>query len=473
MSKNCRILFIIHDLYQEDNEFPLGAGYMSALLKKDTFEVEVYSQDVFHYSNEELAKYLDSEEFDIIGVGFLAARFKETVEELCCVVNQHKKNAWLVLGGQGPSPIPEYMLEKTNADMVVMGEAEEIIVELANCRKEKGNLSGIKGLCYKIDGRVIINQRHKPVKDIDSIPFPEWSLFPMKNYTTCLRPFGAGDNDIALDILTSRGCINRCNFCYRMESGIRVRSAKNVVAEMLTLNETYGVNYFIMCDELFVLDKNRVVEYKKLLKENGLKIKFSCNARVDLFDEELAVLLKECGCQFLNFGMESSDQEVLDIMNKRTTVEQNIKAAEIAKRTVIGIGLNFIWGNIGDTQDSLKNNVALIKKYNTYNQIRTIRPVTSYPGSDLYYEAIKRGLLSGAEDFFNKFKNSDLITVNFTNIPTDKCYNLLFEANKELIIDHYMHTTKDMSVAQNLINDFHDLYFNGNFKFRGARHYKK
>ena len=105
--------------------------------------------------------------------------------------------------------------------------------------------------------------------------------------------------------------------------------------------------------------------------------------------------------------------------------------------------------------------------------MRTIRPVTPYPGSDLYYEAIERGLLSGPEDFFNKFKNSDLYTVNFTDIPKDRFYKLLFEANKELIIDHYEHTTKDMNSVNRLIKDFYNLYFRRKTTFRGARHYDK
>ena len=171
--------------------------------------------------------------------------------------------------------------------------------------------------------------------------------------------------------------------------------------------------------------------------------------------------------------MESSSQEVLDLMNKTTTVEQNERAVEMTKKSGIGMGLNFIWGNKGDTEETLKGNVEFIKKYNTYHQIRTIRPVTPYPGSDLYYEAIERGLLSGPEEFFERFENSDLLTVNFTELPEKKLYELSFEANKKLIIDHYEHTSGNMDDAYALINQFYNLYFRGDYKFRGARHYKR
>lgn len=288
-----------------------------------------------------------------------------------------------------------------------------------------------------------------------------------------MKLFRAEDNDKTLGMLTSRGCVNRCNFCYRMEQGIRLRNTENVIEEIKTLKEKYGVTYFNIQDEMFNFPKKRIFDFYEALRKNNLKIKFYCQARVDVFDEEAAVCLKESGCQFLNFGMESSDQNVLNLMRKNTTVEQNIKAAEIARKTGIGLGLNFIWGNKGDTEESLQKNVELIKTYNTYDQLRTIRPITPYPGCELYYEAIERGLLRGPEDFFNKFKNSDLLTVNFTNIPEDKFYKLLFEANKNLIIDHYNHTTKNMEEANNLINNFYNLYFKGETKFRGARHYDK
>ena len=473
MSLNGKVLFVIHDVYQNDNQLPLGVGYLAAVLKKSGADVKIYNQDVFHYSNQELAEYLNRQEFDLIGVGFLAARFKETVLDLCKTINAHKKCAWLVLGGHGPSPIPEYMLQTTGADIVAIGEAEETITELLKCKMENGDLTKIKGIAFRLENETVVNPRRKPIHNLDTIPFPEWELFPMEEYTTCSKFFNMEDNERALVMVSSRGCINRCNFCYRMEKGIRFRSIKNVVEEIRVMNERFGVTYVMMMDELFVYPRKRIFEFRDELDRNDLKIKYDGNARVDVFDEEVAECLKESGCQFLNFGMESSSQEVLDIMHKNTTVEQNIRAAEIVRKVGIGIGLNFIWGNIGDTEESLKNNVRLIKKYNHYDYMRTIRPVTPYPGCELYYKAIELGLLADPEDFFEKFKNSDLITVNFTNYSLDKCNQLLFEANKELILDHFAHTTKDSYAANQLISDFYNLYFKGMTNFRGARHFDK
>lgn len=470
MRNQGRVLFVIHDNYQDDNIFPMGQGYLAAMLKKAGAEVFIYCQDVFHYTNDDLAEYLTHHQFDLIGLGFMAARFKRTVKGLCEVINDHKKNAWLVLGGHGPTPIPEYILKITQADVVVMGEGEETIVELLHCKiNNPEKISDIKGIAYRLDKKIVVNKRRSPVIKLDNIPFPEWELFPMEKYTTCLKFTGMRDGDKAFPIVTTRGCINRCSFCYRMEKGIRARGLHNIIEEIKFLNSFHGINYFHFADELSVISKKRVFEFVSLLEKNKLDIRYRMDCRTDLFDDEIAKSLKDSGCVFLNIGFESTDQRVLDMMNKNVTVEQNIRAAEIANKYGIGIGLNFIWGLPGDNEDTLKKNADFIKKFNLYDQIRTIRPVTPYPGSPLYYEGIRRGLLAGPEDFFEKFKNADLYMVNFIDIPEKDIYRMLFEVNKDLILDHYKHTNNDMEAANHLIEKFYNLYFKEDTDFNGPR----
>jgi len=470
--KNNKVLLIIHDLYQEDNRFPLGPGYLAAALKKNGAEVEVYSMDVYHYTNDQLAGHLADNEYDLIGVGFLAARFTETIIDLCKVVNAHKKKAWFLLGGQGPSPIPEFMLRTTGADIVAIGEAENTVVDLLSCKLAQDDLSKVKGIAYLKNGVYKYTGEHAPIIDLDSLPLPLWEAFPMDVYTECNKMFNQRPGEKSFSILSSRGCVNRCNFCYRMEKGIRLRNIASIIGELKILYNRYGVNCFFFDDELFVHSKKRLLEFRQALIKAGLKIKFYCQGRVDLIDNELIDILISCGAQFINIGFESSSDKVLKLMNKHTTVEKNIRALETIKNHGgIGLGLNFIWNNFGDDGETLKNDVELIKKYNTYDQLRTIRPVTPYPGSDLYYKLIELGKIAGPADFFDRFKNSDLIMVNLMDMPDSQAYELLLKANTELILDHYEHTGGEMAEAKSLIRQFTDLYSGKNFDFRGGRHY--
>lgn len=465
------VLFIVQDRYQDDNHFPLNIGYLSAVLKKHGYSVKIYSQDIFHYTNIQLAIYLQKHDFDIIGISFLAARYSETIKPLCQVVNNYKKNAWLVLGGHGPSPVPIFMLKDTKADIIAIGEAEETILELLHAKFNNKSLSQIKGIAYKDKEQYRINERRFPIQDLDSIPFPEWELFFMEKYSTCLKYPGMDKKDKLFPILTSRGCLNKCTFCYRMENGMRLRSIENVVNEIFILHNLYDITYFNIYDEMFGWPKKRIFEFRDKLEAYNLNIKYFCAARVDSMDKETLQALKDSGCQMLNFGLESMDQNVLNLMNKHTTIEENEKIVQLAKEMGFHIGLNLLWGNKGDTQESLQKALRFIKKYNTYSQLRTIRPPTPYPGCELYYEAIEKGYLKGAKDFFEKFKNSDLLTVNFTEYSDQKFYQLLYNANMELIYDYFENTTKEYEKAYQLGSQYCELYFGQNYKFRGARHY--
>ncbi len=465
-----RVLLLIHNLHQPDTFFNIGTGYLSSMLKKYGAEVDIFDMAIHDLNNEQLADYLkDNNKYDIIGLGFLSARYKETVRPLCKVINQYKGNALLVLGGTGASAIPKYTLEDAEADIVCVGESEEILPELLNCKINGGNYSDVKGIVFRKGNEIIATPRRTPIKNLDTIPFPDWSAFSMEKYTTNIKLAGMTEKDKCFPMVTSRGCTNKCTFCYRMECGIRVRSLENIIKEIKYLKEVYDISYFFMFDELFLCNRKRVFDFAEELKKNNLHITYNCNARVSLFDEDIARCLQDSGCIFINFGFESTSQKVLDAMNKNVKVEQNYQVAEICKKLDISMGTNILWNMPFDNEKTLKDNTQFILDYSDFSQVRTIRPVCCYPGSDLFWKSIADGQLKDEGDFFNKFKNSDLITVNYTDLPLEECYRLLFKANKKLIIHHYQNTNQDWNAANEIINGFKDLYDGKDIKFRGAR----
>lgn len=401
----------------------------------------------------------------------MASKFNKVILPLSKLIEKNKKEALFVVGGHCPSAIPEYILRTTKADIAIIGEGENTLLEIVN---NKENCFDVEGIAYLKDNEKIIkNLPRKLNLNLSCLPFPAWDLFPIERYATCIKFFEHKSNDRYMAITTSRGCINQCSFCQRLEKGYRIRTIENIIEEIEILNKDYGINYFEIMDEMFIISKNRLKEFKNKLKERNLKIKYTCDGRVDYIDKEILDMLEESGCKFLNFGFESTDQKVLDLMKKRTTIEQNIKAAELTKQQGIALGLNFLWGCPGDTIKTLRENAVFIKKYNTYDQLRTIRPVTPFPGCELYSEAVKLGLLKNEQDFFDKFKNSDLLTVNFTELSEKEFYENLYQVNKELIKDHYVHTTNNIEEADEIINRFYRLYFEGDISFRGARTYQR
>jgi len=459
-----RILLVVYDNESYIHWFPQGLGYIAAVLLKEGYKVEIYNQDKFHYPEEHLRDYLNKNKFDVIGLGVIAGYYQyKKLLKISDAINKSRNRPFYIIGGHGPSPEPEYFLRKTGADVAVIGEGEETIVELMESIGNTRRLATVRGIAYRDGNQVIINKRRPTIKNIDSIPFPAFHLFPI-DYYRLLRPPNVRKTDFVMPVLSGRGCTYKCNFCYRMDKGYRPRSSESIIEEIKLLKKDYGITYIIFSDELLMSSVKRTVSLCENFLKAKLDIIWDCNGRLNNARPEVLRLMKQAGCVFINYGIESFDDKVLETMNKLLTTEQIIKGVEATLEEGISPGLNIIFGHIGDNEEVLKKGVNFLLKYRDLSQMRTIRPVTPYPGAPLYYYAIKRGLLKDCEDFYeNKHVNSDLLAVNFTDMTDDEFHRCLYEANTVLIQDYYR------QMAKVTIERASKLYVEKDSNFRGFR----
>jgi len=225
----------------------------------------------------------------------------------------------------------------------------------------------------------------------------------------------------------------------------------------------YGITYFIFSDELFMGSVDKTLSRCNDFLQSNIKFKWSCDGRLNYATPKVLHVMKKAGCKFINYGIESVDDNVLKNMNKKLTVKQVIKGVENTINAGISPGLNIIWGNIGDTKQSLQNGVDFLLKYSDGAQLRTIRPVTPYPGSPLFDYAVEKGYINDVEDFYIRHVNSDLLTVNFTALSDDEFYSALSDANQALIESYYQ------GKMANSLSQVHNLYGNKDASFRGFR----
>lgn len=459
-----RILLVVYDNDSYISEFPMGLAYIAAALRNANHDIVIYNQDQFHYKDEHLTEYLDTNEFDVICLGVIAGYYQyRKLLKLSEAINKSKNRPFYVIGGHGPSPEPEFFLRKTQADAVVIGEGEITIVELMNALINKTPLQCIKGLAFRERDTIIINERRQLIKDVDSIPFPAYDLFPM-NYYKLMRMPHCNNSDFVLPMLSGRGCTFKCNFCYRMDKGFRPRSNKSIIEEIKFLKQEYGVTYIVFYDELLMSSVERTISLCEDFIKADLNIKWNCNGRLNYATPEVLKLMKQSGCVFINYGIEALDDQILKNMNKKLTTKQIIEGIETTLNEGISPGFNIIFGNINENKNTLKKGIEFLLKYDDGAQMRTIRPVTPYPGSPLYYYAIEKGLLKDCEDFYeNKHMNSDLLSVNFTNLTDDEFHICLMEANKELASNYF----KKKNLALN--KQIEKLYLKKDTSFRGFR----
>ncbi len=459
-----RILLVVYDNDSYISWFPQGLAYIAAVLKQAGHEVVIYNQDVYHYPDEHLTRYLDDKPFDAVGVSVIAGYYQyRKLLKISAAINASKQRPFYIIGGHGPAPEPEYFLRKTKADLVVIGEGEATALEIMEALAGRMNLADVKGVAYMEKGRLVRTNERPLIGEIDRIPMPAYELFPMDHYSLLRMPNIRG-SERCIPILSGRGCTFQCAFCYRMDKGFRPRSAEGIIEEIELLKKDYNIGYIAFGDELLMSSVKRTTELCEAFLKARVNVKWDCNGRLNFAKPQLLRLMKEAGCVFINYGIEAVDDDVLRKMNKKLTVKQIIEGVENTIKAGVSPGLNIIFGNVGDTRETLEKGVQFLLRYDDHAQLRTIRPVTPYPGSPLYYYAIEKGLLKDAEDFYEKkHLNSDLLAVNFTDLTDEEFHEALLDANTRLIRRYYE------KALEGVLDDARKLYRTCNADFRGFR----
>lgn len=458
-----KALLVVYDNDSHINYFPLGIGYLAAAIR-DQHEVHIYNQDIHHYPEPHLTEYLDNNDFDFVGLSFIGGYYQyHKAVKIAQAINASKNRPFFMVGGHGPAPEPEFFMRKLGADAVGIGEGEETLKEVLATLEAKRSLADVRGIAY-MDGEVAhVNPRRELIKCVDSIRHPAYDLFPMELYRLSQFPH-MKRSDFALPMLSGRGCPFECNFCFRLDKGFRPRSNESIIEEIKLLQKDYAITYIAFFDELLMSSEERVTSFCESLLKANLGIRWDCNGRLNYAKPDLLKLMKKAGCVFVNYGIECVDDTVLKRMHKALTVRQIVSGIEATLDAGLSPGLNIIFGNHGENRETLQRGVDFLLKYDDGAQLRTIRPVTPYPGCELYYDAIKAGKIVNCQDFYdNKHTNSDLLSVNFTELSDDDFYDALRRANGQLL-ENYIERQR---VHNRDVLD--GLYLKKNANFRGFR----
>ena len=441
-----KVLLISSDNDSHIPFFPMNLFYLAGALKKAGHTVGIWLQDIHHGREEALTKILDENPFDVVGLGFVAGYYQyEKGKRIKKAVNNsiRRKEIIYVLGGHGPAGIPEFFYKAMGADSIVIGDGEKVICEIAD---------GKKGI---IQGEPCTQ---------DEAPLGIYKeLFPIMVYRLIRWPTSER-KDFCFPILSSRGCKYHCSFCYRMREGFHERNVEAIMEEIKFLHGHFQINHFQFSDELLMSSERRTLEICQAISKLPYRIKWDCNGRLNFAKTEVLREMKNSGCEYVNYGIESLNPQILKGMGKGLSVDQIYQGVEATLQQNLKPGLNLLWGFPEDDAENLRASVKFLLKYDPCHELRTIRPITPYPGTPLYKLAIEKGLLEGPEDFYErKHKNSDLFTVNFMDLPIQDAHEQLFEANLSLY-SNYMDKCHDAMYGQ-----MKSLYMGNNIAFRGFR----
>lgn len=333
---------------------PLGVSYLASSLIEAGHEVQI----------------LDCTFMDKPGALHQALEAKAEVVGIYCMVTmlddclwlarQVRSSAQLLMVG-GPLPTCDPLAFINDFDVVVRGEGEDTVLELLQVFSSGGDYRPVTGITYlkkpEKDGRVVAETITNPdrpfVKDLDRLPFPARQLLPNENYIQ----FGKKQYGYSITtVMSTRGCPYDCEFCSNVIFGgsYRDRSAKNVVDE-IEQALSFGYDRISFADDVFTMRQKRVLEVCAEIKQRDLKFNWECLARVDSIDAATFIEMYNAGCRRVYFGIESGDDTVLKLMNKKITTEKARQAVLAAHQTGLEVGAFFILFYPGETNQTVLN----------------------------------------------------------------------------------------------------------------------
>jgi len=375
--------------------FPsLGLLYVSAYLKSKGIKVRVIDLNI-----DKQPKLSGS---DIYGITATTPQYS-AAKDILNLIKMINPESYVMIGGPHASCYP-FQSQYDGFDLTVVGDGEEATYNVIKNRRGKN---------------IIIYPDE--IKNLDELPFPDRDAIDIKKYHYEI------DGVEATNMITSRGCPYSCAFCCRFLKGVRFRSAKNVLAEVEELKNKYGYGGIMFYDDIFILKKDRLKEICAGLKK--LNMIWRCFIRANIITEDIIKMMAESGCVEVGMGVESGSQQILNNINKKTSVEQNTEAVRMCHKYGIRLKAFLIVGLPGESKETIEK---------TKKWIETAQPddidvslLQVYKASDIFKNPNKYDIKFSNPTFFKGIPGHYIPTISTSHLTSKELLNARNEIEAE------------------------------------------
>lgn len=426
---------------------PFGSLAIIQSLRKADEEATFYNIDYFRYTPEQIESHFRESQFDLVGISSVVSTAYAYTKRLASLIKRVSPNTTIVVGGNLAASA-EILLKKCDVDFCVVGDGELVIRELvAALRDSPGDvarLRQIKGICFIDDAGEFcftgFSQRLLP----DQIEDPDYGILErdgsISHFISTIvenqlagvnKSVGVGGKSATINV--TKGCVARCTFCHRWEKGFRTRPVDRVINHVRMLKERYGVSFVDVCDENFGSDAKMTHELVEQLGE--FDIAWRCaGVRAHTVTREVLLHWKRNGCTTVNYGVESGSQRMLDIMEKKTSVEDNVNAlcwtAEAGLNTVVQL----VIGMPGESNQTIRETIEFLKTVSGFllvslnkapSDFISVNYAQALPGTPLYEWAREHGYIGvevdDEEGYLLRVSDIDAYAedhfINYTGLP--------------------------------------------------------
>jgi len=305
------------------------------------------------------------------------------VYEVIGAVRRLNPQSRIHITGPHGTTLPGKILRETEADDVILGEPEITVMEMA-VGKDPGSLEGV---ARREDGRIVVRPKTR-FMNLNELPLPAFSLLPMKKYTF---DFLGGDFTV---LEGSRGCPYRCTFCYKdMYGPFRSKTSRKLIEELAYAVDQFGVRNVYFADLSFTLNKKLVSEMCDFLIRRGARIRWACQTRLDLVDEEILRKMRDAGCRLIEFGVESGTETIVRRTNKYIPPKTITEGMRLVRKLGIETVAFMMFGLPEETEEDMRRSIRFVKKINpTYAAFNLTVPYTEATNPGLFDPEAERGV---------------------------------------------------------------------------------
>jgi radical SAM superfamily enzyme YgiQ (UPF0313 family) len=353
------------------------------------------------------------------------APYLSALKEIFSAAREAKPEIVNVSGGGFVSGEPEMSLAVLDIDVGVISEGEQTIVELLDCLERAEDLHAVNGIVFRDqNGNTVETKSREQIRDLGQLPWPDYELLECEKIVSNQNPFDGyffhtqrESRPRGIDMITSRSCPYSCTFCFHPVGKVyRERPLDDFFAELDMVVERYQVNMVALVDELFSLKRQRLLEFCERIKPYDLQ--WMVQLHVSSVDETTLTAMREAGCSYISYGIESMSLPILRSMKKKTKPERLDSVLALTHEHRIGIQGNLLFGDQAETLETANESMHWWA-HNRHYQIN-LSPLVVFPGSPDYYEALKDGMIEDRTSFVR-------------DIPLDFNMSRINDANMEMI----------------------------------------
>ena len=390
-------------IYSVCPEPPLGLAYLASSILKYKNDSQIEIIDGYILDQKEYLKKISDVDADVAGITVTMSLLNEALRIPRLVMegrskrdDNYKIDTKFIIGGPGVSNIPSSKLYESGYSIVCYGEGENTIVDLMKAFEGKQSLDEVRGISYLSNRGEVKTPPRERIENLDDLPVPARDLLDMEKYIgTWKEKMG-----IALThIVSSRGCQFSCRFCDKAVYGKKTKfhSPARLIEEMRELYGKYKAEMVFFEEDLFTLNRGRVLEFCRAMEEELPRRRWGAYSRVDTVDLDMLSGMKRAGCTDLVFGVESGSQRILDFLGKGITVDGIRRAFGWAKQVGIDAGMFLIVGVPGETREDIDLTKRLIVDLEP-NMIN-LSFLTPIPGTEIYN--MTKHLIKGDIDYYD------------------------------------------------------------------------